>query len=593
MYHNSIVSTLILGSFLVEVVHAQYAPASVQGHPQPVQAEPSPIEAHDGRGQKYQRPPAATVTAAQVTNSPPFTLQQDQAGEFDNPIEQLPHEVVETALPALTVEPLFYQGALLEPLQVPMALSRDGIPVPVGPIVYQSPDGLLYKSSGDLLPPAGDPNDFQSSPLFRSQSLGVGINPAFPAFFFGPAAEPDAATPFIRYGVQARPGIFYDTGYVNGAATFNPANIAVDGSDGAHSRGQLFFNMTDGLASLPVRGQLDLQNAQFFSFGPAQAYVDAVFIDGDAVFARSAYFRLFADLENAIAVGKAETVFGDVEDAPSLISTGALPVGAVAVQQTTGETAFTGIPQVRYSRYWGDARLETTISMEDQSEFDDVIDAGTDTTLLHRWPVIVGRTRFTGLNEFDSYQVAALVRPIGFDDSGFNDHFTTGWGISAIARFCNRARTDALYIGGVGGDGVGGYIFGGTKSALITDTEINTLSNIGAYVAYQHVWAYQTATRNLTSNILYGYVSGDAARPDDNQTLHQAGCNLLWNVTDGTAYGLEYQFGSRELGSGAYGDDHRVMFVLQATAANKQRGAERTAASYGTTSYRPLSLRRL
>lgn len=502
-------------------------------------------------------------------------------------------ELVEVPVAEMSADTLIFNGVPLQPVYVPTADGRNGEPQQVGPVTFVSPTGLLMRSPGDFLPPMDDPNDFQSNPLFGRQSLGMGIKPAFPEFLFGANDPSDPQSPFVRFGIQPRPGVFYDTGYLNGAATFNPANIAVDGSEGAHSRGQLFYNMTKDLASLPVRGQIELQNAQFFSMGPSQLYLDAVFLDGDQVFARNAYFRLFADLENAIAVGKAETVFGDLGNAPFLISTGALPIGAVSAQQDSGETAFTGIPQVRYTRYWGpQGRLEGTLSIEDQSGFDDIINIGTDTTLLHRWPVFVGRLRLRGATDFDSYQVAALVRPMGFDDANYNDHFTTGWGVSALARFCNSGRTDALYIGGASGQGIGGYIYGGTKSAIVTDTEIQALTNTGAYVGWQHVWAYINPSRNLTSNFMYGYVWGETPRPDDNSLLHQAGGNLIWNASDGLGYGLEYQYGSRELGSHVQGDDHRIMFVLQATIANKQRGREITRASYGTTSD-PLWLRRM
>ena len=80
-------------------------------------------------------------------------------------------------------------------------------------------------------------------------------------------------------------------------------------------------------------------------------------------------------------------------------------------------------------------------------------------------------------------------------------------------------------------------------------------------------------------------------RADDNDMLHQAWINLLWNVTDVTAFGFEYQFGSREVGDGRDGDDHRIMAVLQlrpnvTTESRSARAEERSSESPRLSDFR-------
>jgi hypothetical protein len=164
----------------------------------------------------------------------------------------------------------------------------------------------------------------------------------------------------------------------------------------------------------------------------------------------------------------------------------------------------------------------------------------------------------------NSYQLAVLERPIVLDDPNFQDHTEFGWGVSAIARWYNAAQTNAILAGVATGEGIGGLIYGGSFAAIApTPTSIQLLQTTGAYVGFQHVWWRGSGNRNLSSNVAYGVVQSDAPRADDNHLLHQAWGNLLWNVSENTAFGFEYQFGSREVGDGREGDDHRIMAVLQ------------------------------
>jgi hypothetical protein len=433
--------------------------------------------------------------------------------------------------------------------------------------------GRSFAGSPDLLPPASDPNDIQFYPLTRSSSLSTAAEPVFFSTR-ARAVTADETTPLFQFGIQARPGIYYDTGaFEDGASqtVLNPAQIALDGSDAAHERGQISFSKFDDFGDagnlVPLRLQAGTQLLDMLGLGQGQAYIDAPLFGGEELQIRTLVFRLEREEQGWLA-GKAETLFGDLGSSPILLETGALPIGVVSAtseldEDTTTGDVFDGVSQVRYNRYLTD-RIDASLSIEDQETILDrkreVVGLGNDDTLLHRWPTFVARTRFNGANGFDSCQVAGLVRRIGYDDLEFEDHFATAWGLSTIARMCDATTDNAVSFGATGGRGIGGYLYGGTPSAVVLeDQRIESLWNFGAYAAYQHVWYRTDKKESISSNLAYGFIHGQAPTADDNHEIHQAWCNLLWNFSDSSAAGFEYQYGRREVESGVQGDNQRVI----------------------------------
>jgi hypothetical protein len=236
------------------------------------------------------------------------------------------------------------------------------------------------------------------------------------------------------------------------------------------------------------------------------------------------------------------------------------------------------------------------MSIEDQSSLGDVLVASSDDrAVLHRYPVLVARARLQGANGFNSFQVASLVRSIGYNDVDFRNHFVTGWGVSTIGRMKlgNRNDADSAYFTVVGGEGIGGYIYSGTDGAVTTANSIRALSNLGSFVGYRHVWAYTSPTRYLSSNFLYGYAWGSnqnatefaVTSVNQNRILYEAGCNVIWNRDKNFAIGIEYLYGSRvtsPVSGGLHGEDHRVMFVLNAASGS----SDKTSAGRGGRSSR-------
>jgi hypothetical protein len=474
---------------------------------------------------------------------------------------------------------------------------QEVIETPMGVRLYADPDGLFYSSSADQLPPAADANDFHNNPLHAPPGLSMASQSRLLHFLTTPWGAPyDANAPRQSFGLQARPGLFYDTGAFEGGSTaFRPGTIALDNTDAARTRGRTYFNeFPDTLESLPARMQYNIAFDDTYGVDHAQAYVDAVHLNDNSLRGRSFFLRGYVG-DDGILIGKAETTFGDIGSAPMLIATGALPIGSVGIIDE-GENASTSVPQIRFTQHWYNDRLESTVAIEENSSIADIDYGG---QVEHIWPSFVGRIRLKGDDDFNSCQLAGMARPIGINDPTFIDHSVTAWGISLIGRFCNQARTDALYFGVVGGEGIGGYIYGDIRAAIVpTPTTITKLDNFGTYVAYQHVWSPQdttmAATRNLSSNVAYGYVSSETFAPTDNRHLHQAWCNLLWNATDTAAFGIECQYGEREIADGNQGDNFRIMFVAQISApTSKALNAQQSLSRREETSQKQLQTRRL
>jgi hypothetical protein len=462
----------------------------------------------------------------------------------------------------------------------------------MGVRLYSDQTTRVYSLPPSQLPPAADPNDFHVNPLHAPPALSVAAQSRLLHFLTTPTgAAFDENGPRLSYGLQMRPGVFYDTGaFEDGSTDFRPGTIALDGTADARRRGRIHFHeLEHNLQALPARLQLNAAFDQVSGIDFAQAYVDGMHASDNTLRGRSVFVRAYAG-DHGLLVGKAETAFGDLGSSPMLIANGALPIGAVGIIDES-TNAFTGVAQLRYMRHWDDDRVETTFSLEENRTIGDV---DFDGQVEHYWPTFVARLRLLDDGDFNSLQIAGLARPIGFNDATFEDRTTTGWGLSVIGKICDEARLNALYGGVVGGQGIGGYMYGDVLAArAITPTDIQSFNNYGAYAAYQHVWGIPSIEANLSSNVAYGFVSASATAPTDNVNLQQAWCNLLWNASDNAAFGIEYQYAFREVVSGVDGDNHRIMFIAQfSTPTARRLGFEET--SYRSADMpKPIQYRRL
>ena len=499
----------------------------------------------------------------------------------------------------------------------------DSLPGPQDPndLLNPSADGTSSLTSFQLVPfwrtTAGsaqltraDHTTVSSSTDGTVRMFGESDIPQDP-YYFNPnpqAAEAtaspkeDAPKHTLDFGFQIRPGMFFDTGYTGGNNVFSPANIELSHSDKSHSNSQLFYNAGDGTNSflIPYRPQIGYSMADTGS-GSVTAHADAISLNGNNLNLRTAALRyLDTSEEIGMGFGKMETLFGDLGTAAGTSISGALPVGTVSTGLITSDPAtgnltggYVGVEQLRFMRYWHNARYsgdvtEWSLSLENQQYLTNKfipanVGGESNYTVLNRYPTIVNRLRYGGSNGFNSVQIAGLLSPVGFDSklpaNNFHEAFDMAMGVSTNARFelGNNCLKDTVYFGAVGGQGIGGYIFGNLPGAVLTPTktglvdDIRLLTAVGGYASYRHVLVVYDNGSSWSSNLMGGIAQASNSRdsiPSDlvNRQLSQIGVNLLWKNSN-SLIGIEYQYGSRLVQDGTvadnFGDNHRISFALQ------------------------------
>ena len=427
------------------------------------------------------------------------------------------------------------------------------------------------------LPPVDDPNSIAYRPSSPTTSLDV---PALPFFDVLTPASGDSKNPDFAFNVELRPGIYYDTGYDGSFGIFNPASIALDGSDEAYRRGQItFYNfnskMTDATNVLvPGKLSFDTQSRDLFSLGQAQLLFDFYSPSSQSLDLRYGLFRLDTASESSarFLIGKGPTMFGDMASSPVTINSGGLPVGMVSTYLSNGAAAgsYTGVSQVRYSQFLVKDRIEIGASLEEQS-LGDVLN-GSNTFVLNRIPVVVGRVRWTPDDtDFTTFQLAGLYRQFTINSKDYSDHSANGYGLSLTARFKNDAQTDALFGGFAIGRGLGNYLVGGGPAAVVVGpTDVRTVGSLGTYGGVEHIWFTTESGGNLVSTAAIAYLESDIATLSENYQLQQAWANLLWVSSNKSfAGGLEWQYGRRETVAGQNGDDNRIGLVMQINFGSK------------------------
>ncbi len=248
--------------------------------------------------------------------------------------------------------------------------------------------------------------------------------------------------------------------------------------------------------------------------------------------------------------GQTWSTFMDPGSLPQLVPITA-PAGAI----------FRRPPLIRLSRQFREG-LVGAIAFEDPASFDFTLVDPVNDQFLQRWPDFVARMRWINQDR-GTFQVATLVRGIGFEDAAFQETLKTGWGISATGRINLNEGNDSR-MGVVGGRGVGSYLGGlaGSLSAAGPDVAgFRTLGAIGAYAAYQ-----RRLTERVQTNLFYGYsnVESTPLMPVTSaDTIHNGGINLIWSPRPGFGIGLEYDYGLREVANGIMGDNHRIQFAFQ------------------------------
>lgn len=384
-------------------------------------------------------------------------------------------------------------------------------------------------SSAELLPPPIDPQRLLRYDAVRAaNSRGA---------FFLPGTDV-----YLRIDGYARGDFIYDTGFVGSGIQLFPSTIALDGSPDAQRRGRT--QLTGGQSRLSFDGQADSD------IGRLRGYVELDFLkDGTDPRLRHVYGEWEVGDQDLIG-GQTWSTFMD----------------PAAIPGTIAETSAAGVifrrqPQFRFTQALNDV-LNYSIAIENPLSNDFTLPDPILDVPLTRWPDFVARIRIADKN-IGSFQLASLVRGIGYEDTLGDEHLRTGWGASATGKLLLGER-DSLGLGVAGGRGIGAYLagLGANFSAAGPDASgIRTLGAIGAFATCKHYWS-----ERFHSNVFYGYstVGSTPLMPATAaKNIHNGGVNLIWSPRPGFGLGIEYNYGLREVLSGAIADNHRIQFGIQ------------------------------
>ncbi len=416
-----------------------------------------------------------------------------------------------------------------------------------------------------LLPAPTFSNDLFHAP---SNPQAIRLGHAYALEGIGLSEEPSKDL-LTRFNASPSFGIAYDTGVA--PLKFSADKVAL-GDD--IKAGQTTFSGSDGIADVPLTMLLDTQIMDLGS-GQGQFYIEGNTFQQDRDLNAAHLYARYWDKDSlSLLVGKTYSLFSINGLAPATISQGTMLTG------TSGRTENVRQLRLQYA-------LSNTMALAAAVEEPDNSDFTLGTQQLTRWPAFSARLAYRREGEsHDNFAVSSIVRSLGYQNAGNTDeYFTTGWGLAAVVREvihfddCTRG---SFYAGAAGGDGLGNYIqgIGIAASTQTATTGISSLGSFGAYIGYRHEILMQNGWE-LAANAAYGcaFLDETALVPDmTNREIHQAWANLIASPNNNVAFGLEYQFGSREVfrttpGATDSGDDHRFMFVVALRAFNAEKAA--------------------
>ena len=225
-------------------------------------------------------------------------------------------------------------------------------------------------------------------------------------------------------------------------------------------------------------------------------------------------------------------------------------------------------------------QVASSLGIENPSNRD-VFEDNDHISSLSRVPNVIGRVRVIGSNQWDSYQVAALLRPLGYKREADSEQWNYGWGLSALGR--NQLNDSTLiYAGVTGGRGIGDYLSGAERAATFRQQPaspqdptfgLTMLTGYGGFAGLSKKWfECEDGNEMLWSNFGYGYSFQDSTSKMPALSIRkaqEAWCNLVYQQNKKLGYGVEYHFGQRTVRDGRQGLDHRIQFVLSISTGGK------------------------
>jgi hypothetical protein len=179
-------------------------------------------------------------------------------------------------------------------------------------------------------------------------------------------------------------------------------------------------------------------------------------------------------------------------------------------------------------------------------------------------PDLTARFRQTG--DFGHYQVAGIVRKLGYErlDNGSKD-YEIGWGINTSTALrtwgADRLKLQLAY-----GEGIGNYMNDGgidiaPDSVDISNASAEAVPTVGISTYYDHFWNEKWASTVGWS--MTDLDTSDGQAPTEFKQGQIATINLLHYPMDHVLLGTEFTWGKREDIDGNVGSDYRIQFSLK------------------------------
>ncbi len=300
------------------------------------------------------------------------------------------------------------------------------------------------------------------------------------------------------------------------------------------------------------------------AFGDLKTYVSIDFYgstNGNGLYTNAYAPRLFQAYVTgdkvaggSVLVGQAWSTFMDLDSYPETLDLNG-PVGTVFIRQ----------PMVRYVRDLGGGSKLFLAAEAPYGDFEGanpypVYTGGGAPSNNIRDPIPDFIAKYTHDADWGHVAIAGVARYINADTggtavSGFNGNSgVLGGGFMGAATIKTFGK-DTINFQGVGGPGIGRYLFGeddsgGSAASLVSCGTIacglRTTTAYGGAVSYQHYW-----TDRLRSNIIGGIAHYDNEFPDapttSTRNIVSAFANIIYSPVPRTDIGLEFIYGSRSV----------------------------------------------
>ncbi len=311
--------------------------------------------------------------------------------------------------------------------------------------------------------------------------------------------------------------------------------------------------------------QLAISSLTPTAFGDLKTYASIDFYggtNGTGLYTNSYAPRLFEGYVSfskvaggSVLVGQTWSTFMDLDSYPETLDLNG-PLGTVFIRQ----------PMLRYVHDLGGGSKVYLAAEAAYADFEGanpypVYSGGgaPSSNIINPIPDFVGKYTYDA--SWGHVAMAGIARYIKADTGGatvsnFNgDSGVFGGGFMGAATI-KTVGQDTINVQGVGGPGIGRYLFGeddsgGSAASLVycgtaVACGLQRTTAYGAALSYQHYW-----TDKLRSNLIGGFAHYDNEFPDDPtasaKTLVSAFANIIYSPVPLTDIGLEFIYGTRSV----------------------------------------------